>query len=55
MSRPKPSNKSLFLAAIEIESEAERAAFLQQACGDNDHYGRKLSHCSTHMAIRRTC
>ncbi|MHC4402210.1 MAG: protein kinase domain-containing protein [Planctomycetota bacterium] len=42
MSRPTPSNKSLFLAAIEIESEAERAAFLQQACGDNDQLREEI-------------
>ena len=35
MSPSDPSNKSLFLAALEIETEAERAAYLQQACGDN--------------------
>ena len=36
MSGLEPSNKSLFLAALEIESDAERAAFLQQACSDDD-------------------
>ena len=35
MSDPKPTNKSLFLAALEIDAEAERATFLEQACGDN--------------------
>ena len=42
MSRPKLSHKSLFLAAIEIESEAERAAFLQRACGDNDQLREEI-------------
>ena len=35
MSLPYQTNKSLFLAALEIDSEAEREQFLQQTCGDN--------------------
>ncbi len=42
MSRPERSNKSLFLAAIEIESDSERAAFLRQACGDNDQLREEI-------------
>ncbi len=42
MSRSKPSNKSLFLAAIDIESDAERAAFLQEACGDNNQLQEEI-------------
>ena len=34
MSKKKPNLDSLFEAAIAIESPEERAAFLQEACGD---------------------
>lgn len=35
MSDPKPHLDSLFEAAVEMKSAAERAAFLDQACGDD--------------------
>jgi hypothetical protein len=35
MSQEQSRNKSLFLAAIEIESAAERDDFLKQECGEN--------------------
>ncbi len=35
MSEPIPDLESLFLAALEIESSEEQAAFLQRSCGEN--------------------
>ena len=54
MSDSEPTNKSLFLAALEIDAEAERATFLEQACGDNRQLRGKLSACSRRTATRRS-
>jgi serine/threonine protein kinase/tetratricopeptide (TPR) repeat protein len=35
MAEQRPTEKSIFLAAIELDSEAARAAFLEQACAGN--------------------
>lgn len=42
MSHQDPHLDSLFAAAVEIESAAERAAFLDQSCGDNQKLREEL-------------
>lgn len=43
MTPSKPSNKSLILAAVEIESDAEREAFLRRACGEDDQLRAEIA------------
>src|SRR5437667_7080794 len=42
MSRDLPNPETVFAQAIEIESPAERAAFLERACGNNPELRREV-------------
>ena len=42
MNDPNNQERSIFLKAIEFDSPAEQAAYLNEACGDDAELGQKI-------------
>ena len=60
MTGSEPSQKSLFLAALEIQSEVARAEFLQKACHGNNELRQEVeslleAHGDPPQIVRQIC